>query len=156
MFGLMVLEMAGFFLCRGAAERLVWTLREALRYRRNQRLLFMAGGRGSPGLAAPARKEEVHLHRQSERTHHSHQEVQVHKDADPDFGMIADILGDRMGCFLFQLPPSYRYTKTRLNDIVSQLWLGSMGLIWIRRLPALHGDPVCNHSADRQRQCPPY
>jgi uncharacterized protein YecE (DUF72 family) len=38
-----------------------------------------------------------------------------------DFGMIADVLGDRMGCFLFQLPPSYRYTKTRLNDIVSQL-----------------------------------
>ena len=38
-----------------------------------------------------------------------------------DFGVIADILGDRMGCFLFQLPPSYRYTKTRLNDIVSQL-----------------------------------
>jgi uncharacterized protein YecE (DUF72 family) len=38
-----------------------------------------------------------------------------------DFGMIADILGDRMGCFLFQLPPSYRYTETRLNDIVSQL-----------------------------------
>ena len=24
-----------------------------------------------------------------------------------DFGMIADILGERMGCFLFQLPPSY-------------------------------------------------
>src|SRR4029077_52108 len=38
-----------------------------------------------------------------------------------DFGSIADILGDRMGCFLFQLPPSYRYTKVRLNDIVSQL-----------------------------------
>jgi uncharacterized protein YecE (DUF72 family) len=38
-----------------------------------------------------------------------------------DFGMIADILGDRMGCFLFQLPPSYRYTKARLTDIVSQL-----------------------------------
>src|SRR3954449_1526480 len=38
-----------------------------------------------------------------------------------DFGMISYILGDRMGCFLFQLPPSYRYTKTRLNDIVSQL-----------------------------------
>ena len=35
--------------------------------------------------------------------------------------MIADILGDQMGCFLFQLPPSYRYTKIRLNDIVSQL-----------------------------------
>ena len=38
-----------------------------------------------------------------------------------DFGMIADILGDRMGCFLFQLPPSYRYTKARLDNIVSQL-----------------------------------
>ena len=38
-----------------------------------------------------------------------------------DFGMIADILGDRMGCFLFRLPSSYRYTKARLNDIVSQL-----------------------------------
>lgn len=38
-----------------------------------------------------------------------------------DFGMIADILGDRMGCLLFQLPPSYRYTTTRLRDIVSQL-----------------------------------
>ena len=38
-----------------------------------------------------------------------------------DFGMIADILGDRMGCFLFQLPPSYRYTKARLNAIACQL-----------------------------------
>jgi uncharacterized protein YecE (DUF72 family) len=38
-----------------------------------------------------------------------------------DFGMISDILGDRMGCFLFQLPPSYRYTKARLNDVVSPL-----------------------------------
>jgi uncharacterized protein YecE (DUF72 family) len=35
--------------------------------------------------------------------------------------MIADILGERMGCFLFQLPPSYRYTRTRLNNIVTQL-----------------------------------
>lgn len=39
----------------------------------------------------------------------------------PDFGIIADILGEQMGCFLFQLPPSYRYTKARLNSIVSQL-----------------------------------
>jgi uncharacterized protein YecE (DUF72 family) len=38
-----------------------------------------------------------------------------------DFGMIADILGERMGCFLFQLPPSYRYTKARLTAILSQL-----------------------------------
>ena len=38
-----------------------------------------------------------------------------------DFGVIADVLGDRMGCFLFQLPPSYRYTKARLNSILNQL-----------------------------------
>jgi uncharacterized protein YecE (DUF72 family) len=36
-----------------------------------------------------------------------------------DFGLIADILGERMGCFLFQIPPSYRYTKARLNVIVT-------------------------------------
>jgi uncharacterized protein YecE (DUF72 family) len=38
-----------------------------------------------------------------------------------DFASIADILGDRMGCFLFQLPPSFRFTQARLNTIVSQL-----------------------------------
>lgn len=38
-----------------------------------------------------------------------------------DFGMIADILGEQMGCLLFQLPPSYRYTQARLDAIVRQL-----------------------------------
>ena len=38
-----------------------------------------------------------------------------------DFGVIADLLGDRMGCFLFQLPPSYHYTKPRLRSILNQL-----------------------------------
>jgi uncharacterized protein YecE (DUF72 family) len=38
-----------------------------------------------------------------------------------DFGHIADLLGPRMGCFLFQLPPSYHYTPARLRSIVSQL-----------------------------------
>jgi len=38
-----------------------------------------------------------------------------------DFGMVADILGDRMGCFLFQMPPSYRYTEERLHKILDQL-----------------------------------
>ena len=33
-----------------------------------------------------------------------------------DFGMIADVLGEQMGCFLFQLPPSFRYTMARLNS----------------------------------------
>ena len=38
-----------------------------------------------------------------------------------DFGLIADILGEQMGCFLFQLPPGYRYSPARLDGIVSQL-----------------------------------
>ena len=38
-----------------------------------------------------------------------------------DFGIIADVLGDHMGCFLFQLPPSYRYTNARLHSILTQL-----------------------------------
>lgn len=38
-----------------------------------------------------------------------------------DFGYIADLLGPRMGCLLFQLPPSYHYSPSRLRAIVSQL-----------------------------------
>lgn len=38
-----------------------------------------------------------------------------------DFGHIADLLGSRMGCFLFQLPPSFHYTPARLRGILTQL-----------------------------------
>jgi uncharacterized protein YecE (DUF72 family) len=38
-----------------------------------------------------------------------------------DFGLIANILGERMGCFLFQLPPSHHFTKARLRAILGQL-----------------------------------
>jgi uncharacterized protein YecE (DUF72 family) len=38
-----------------------------------------------------------------------------------DFGHIADLLDQRMGCFLFQLPPSYHYTAQRLKTILAQL-----------------------------------
>ncbi|HJP82711.1 MAG TPA: DUF72 domain-containing protein, partial [Fimbriimonadaceae bacterium] len=38
-----------------------------------------------------------------------------------DFGYIADLLGPRFGCFLFQLPPSFSYTPERLSAIVGQL-----------------------------------
>lgn len=34
---------------------------------------------------------------------------------------IADTLAEQMGCFLFQFPPSYRYTAARLKSIVAQL-----------------------------------
>jgi uncharacterized protein YecE (DUF72 family) len=38
-----------------------------------------------------------------------------------DFGFIADLLGPRMGCFLFQLPPSFHYSRARLERIISQM-----------------------------------
>jgi uncharacterized protein YecE (DUF72 family) len=38
-----------------------------------------------------------------------------------DFCHIADLLGPRMGCFLFQLPPSFKYTRARLDRIAAQL-----------------------------------
>jgi uncharacterized protein YecE (DUF72 family) len=38
-----------------------------------------------------------------------------------DFGYMADLLGNRMGCFLFQLPPSFHYSRPRLRRIVDQL-----------------------------------
>ncbi|EJC83649.1 hypothetical protein Rleg4DRAFT_6603 [Rhizobium leguminosarum bv. trifolii WSM2297] len=38
-----------------------------------------------------------------------------------DFGYIADMLDKRMGCFLFQLPPSIRYSPDTLQLILRQL-----------------------------------
>ena len=38
-----------------------------------------------------------------------------------EFCDFADVLGQHMGCFLFQLPPSFHYTPARLHAIVSQL-----------------------------------
>jgi uncharacterized protein YecE (DUF72 family) len=38
-----------------------------------------------------------------------------------DFSHIADLLGPHMGCFLFQLPPSFKYSPEALETIVSQL-----------------------------------
>lgn len=49
-----------------------------------------------------------------------------------DFYHVADVLGPRMGCFLFQLPPSYRYTKPRLNAIVKQLDQGRRNVVEFR------------------------
>jgi uncharacterized protein YecE (DUF72 family) len=49
-----------------------------------------------------------------------------------DFGYIADLLGERMGCFLYQLLPSYHYTAARLKAIVSQLETGRRNVVEFR------------------------
>jgi uncharacterized protein YecE (DUF72 family) len=38
-----------------------------------------------------------------------------------DFSHVADLLGARMGCLLFQLPPSFHYTRANLHRITRQL-----------------------------------
>lgn len=38
-----------------------------------------------------------------------------------EFYQIADVLGPKMGCFLFQLPPSFHFTGVRLGAILEQL-----------------------------------
>jgi uncharacterized protein YecE (DUF72 family) len=38
-----------------------------------------------------------------------------------EYYALTDVLGDKMGCFLFQFPPSHRYTASRLKTIVAQL-----------------------------------
>jgi uncharacterized protein YecE (DUF72 family) len=38
-----------------------------------------------------------------------------------DFGLIADLLGPRFGCFLFQLPPSFHYSAAALARLLGQL-----------------------------------
>ena len=73
-----------------------------------------------PGGGSPAKGKLVYTVKVCELITHV-KKFKGTKTLIQDFGMIADILGDRMGCFLFQLPPSYRFTRTRLNDIVSQL-----------------------------------
>jgi uncharacterized protein YecE (DUF72 family) len=49
-----------------------------------------------------------------------------------DFGYIADLLGRRMGCFLFQLPPSYDYSPERLETILRQLEPGRRNVVEFR------------------------
>lgn len=48
-----------------------------------------------------------------------------------DFGLIADFLGPRMGCFLFQLPP-VDYTPARLKRILDQLDPGRRNVVEFR------------------------
>lgn len=38
-----------------------------------------------------------------------------------DFGVIADLLGPHMGCFLFQIPPSFHYSPGRLKTLLESL-----------------------------------
>ena len=49
-----------------------------------------------------------------------------------DFGLIADLLGQHFGCFLFQLPPSFHYTTAALERILKQLDLRRRNVVEFR------------------------
>lgn len=51
---------------------------------------------------------------------HEHRMVRTRRLVE-QYYEIAATLGDKMGCFLFQFPPSYTYTASRLKSIVTQL-----------------------------------
>lgn len=57
-----------------------------------------------------------------------------------DFGYIADLLGPRMGCFLFQLPPSYHYSPARLRNILGQLDKTRRNVVEFRHSSWWHDD----------------
>ncbi len=59
-----------------------------------------------------------------------------------DFGYIADLLGPRMGCFLYQLPPSYDYSPERLETILRQLDPSRRNVIEFRHT-SWWNDAVC-------------
>lgn len=72
---------------------------------------------------------------------------------------IASVLGDKMGCFLFQFPPSYHFSASRLKSIVTQLDPSHRNVVefrhrsWWResvyRTLAEHGISFCAVSAPR-------
>ncbi len=49
-----------------------------------------------------------------------------------EFYKIADVLGDKMGCFLFQLPPSFKFAKATLEAVLEQLDPGRPNVVEFR------------------------
>lgn len=76
-----------------------------------------------------------------------------------DFGLIADLLGPRFGCFLFQLPPSFHYSAAALRRILAQLDPGRRNVVefrhrswWSEKVYAAfreHGAIFCSTSGPR-------
>jgi hypothetical protein len=60
-----------------------------------------------------------------------------------DFGFIANLLDQRMGCFLFQLPPSYHYTPGRLKSILEQLDPEHRNVVEFRHASLVGPEDLC-------------
>jgi uncharacterized protein YecE (DUF72 family) len=62
---------------------------------------------------------------------------------------IAPMLAEKMGCFLFQFPPSYHYTASRLTSIVTQLDPAHRNVVEFRHR-SWWREPVYRGLAERQ------
>ncbi len=58
-----------------------------------------------------------------------------------DFSELTSALGEKLGCLLYQLPPSFHYTDARLGSIVSQLETGQRHAVEFRH-PSWWNDEV--------------
>ncbi len=56
------------------------------------------------------------------------------KELIKDFDIIADVLGEKFGGFLYQCPPSFKFTSARLKRIVKQLNLKRRNVIEFRHI----------------------
>lgn len=56
------------------------------------------------------------------------------KELIKDFDVVADLLGDKFGCFLYQCPPSLKFTSARLKRIVKQLNLQRRNVLEFRHI----------------------
>lgn len=56
------------------------------------------------------------------------------KELIKDFDIVADILGEKFGCFLYQCPPTFKYTQARLKRIVNQLNLQRRNVVEFRHI----------------------
>ena len=123
----------GISIPQGRRPGLVRSLRRAIQNGRVEcSVLFLAHSCNGPGMATPGGPPKICLYGQSLRTHHARQTVFKNQKLIKDFGYIADLLGPQMGCFLFQLPPSFHYTPARLKSIVTQLDPGRSNVVEFR------------------------
>jgi len=80
---------------------------------------------------AAGRRRFVYTVKVNESITHTRRMVGV-KGLVRDFGFVAELLGRRMGCFLFQLPPSFRYSAGALRRVIAALEPGRRNVVEFR------------------------
>jgi hypothetical protein len=120
-----LLALARLFLSAGfTRQRLVRALRDGIPHRRAQcAFLFLANLGDDRHLATTGGAAQVRLHHQSQRADYACAPLFAQRCSGQ--GLRLDRrsarTAPRFGCFLFQLPPSFKYSAAALRRIVAQL-----------------------------------